>query len=179
MSDKVRTRFSRSDSSLRVPSTQYSYGSSLFQTRVGPVRFPWHFALHGGPNLDVYPSCWYLSGICAFASLQYLLTSGFDVSHYSGHSHHGYAAIEQWTPLDVRGFRSSWPVSPRTAARNKSMVKAFVETRKTCPEWRNSEIEPRQTASPFCRLWARMIASFNSFGFASYFSNSAMLSCRR
>ncbi len=39
----------------------------------------------------------------------------------------GYAAIDQWTPLDVREFRSSWPVSPRTAARSMSMVKAFFE----------------------------------------------------
>ena len=39
----------------------------------------------------------------------------------------GYAAIDQWNPLDVREFRSSWPVSPRTAARSMSMVKAFFE----------------------------------------------------
>jgi site-specific recombinase XerD len=39
----------------------------------------------------------------------------------------GYAAIDQWTPLDVREFRSSWPVHPRTAARNMSSVKSFFE----------------------------------------------------
>lgn len=39
----------------------------------------------------------------------------------------GYAAIDQWTPLDVREFRSSWPVSPRTAARSMSLVKNFFE----------------------------------------------------
>lgn len=39
----------------------------------------------------------------------------------------GYAAVDQWTPLDVREFRSSWPVSPRTAARSMSMVKNFFE----------------------------------------------------
>jgi site-specific recombinase XerD len=39
----------------------------------------------------------------------------------------GYAAVDQWTTLDVREFRSSWPVSPRTAARIMSMVKNFFE----------------------------------------------------
>jgi integrase len=39
----------------------------------------------------------------------------------------GYAAVDQWNPIDVREFRSSWPVSPRTAARNMSVVKSFLE----------------------------------------------------
>src|SRR5713101_5611774 len=39
----------------------------------------------------------------------------------------GYAAIDQWTPLDVRDFRASWGVLPSTAAKNMSVVKAFLE----------------------------------------------------
>jgi hypothetical protein len=39
----------------------------------------------------------------------------------------GYAAIDQWTPIDVREFRASWGVLPSTAAKNMSVVKAFFE----------------------------------------------------
>lgn len=39
----------------------------------------------------------------------------------------GYAAIDEWTPLDVREFRASWPVSSRTAARNMSSIRSFFE----------------------------------------------------
>jgi hypothetical protein len=33
----------------------------------------------------------------------------------------GYAAIDQWTPIDVREFRASWGVLPSTAAKNMSV----------------------------------------------------------
>jgi hypothetical protein len=39
----------------------------------------------------------------------------------------GYAAIDQWTPIDVREFRASWGVLPSTSAKNMSVVKAFFE----------------------------------------------------
>jgi integrase len=39
----------------------------------------------------------------------------------------GYVPLEQWGPIDVRQFRSSWLVSPQTAAKNMSIVKAFFE----------------------------------------------------
>jgi integrase len=35
--------------------------------------------------------------------------------------------LHQWGPIDVREFRSSWSVSPQTAAKNMSTVKAFFE----------------------------------------------------
>lgn len=39
----------------------------------------------------------------------------------------GYIMLDQWTPIDVREFRSSWPVSPQTSAKYMSIVKAFFE----------------------------------------------------
>lgn len=39
----------------------------------------------------------------------------------------GYVMIDQWEPSDVRQFRSTWPVSPPTAARRMSMLKPFFE----------------------------------------------------
>jgi site-specific recombinase XerD len=39
----------------------------------------------------------------------------------------GYAMIDQWEPLDVRQFRSTWPVSPQTAVRRMAMLKPFFE----------------------------------------------------
>ncbi|MBZ5729167.1 MAG: hypothetical protein LAP87_29850 [Acidobacteriia bacterium] len=39
----------------------------------------------------------------------------------------GYVMLDQWGPIDVREFRASWSVSPQTAAKNMSMVKAFFE----------------------------------------------------
>ena len=39
----------------------------------------------------------------------------------------GYVAIDQWEPLDVRQFRSTWPVSPQTAVRRMAMLKPFFE----------------------------------------------------
>lgn len=39
----------------------------------------------------------------------------------------GYILLDQWGPTDVREFRSSWSVSPQTAAKNMSTVKAFFE----------------------------------------------------
>lgn len=39
----------------------------------------------------------------------------------------GYAMLDQWTPFDVRELRSSWTVSPQTAAKNMSTVKTFFE----------------------------------------------------
>jgi integrase len=39
----------------------------------------------------------------------------------------GYVMLDQWGPIDVREFRASWSVSPQTAAKNMSTVKAFFE----------------------------------------------------
>jgi len=39
----------------------------------------------------------------------------------------GYLMLDQWGPIDVREFRSSWSVSPQTAAKNMSTVKTFFE----------------------------------------------------
>lgn len=39
----------------------------------------------------------------------------------------GYVILDQWGPIDVREFRTSWSVSPQTAAKNMSTVKAFFE----------------------------------------------------
>lgn len=39
----------------------------------------------------------------------------------------GYVLLEQWGPIDVREFRSSLSVSPQTAVKNMSIVKAFFE----------------------------------------------------
>jgi integrase len=39
----------------------------------------------------------------------------------------GYVMLDQWGPIDVREFRSSWSVSPQTAAKNMSTVKTFFE----------------------------------------------------
>jgi integrase len=39
----------------------------------------------------------------------------------------GFVMIDQWGPSDVREFRSSWPVSPQTACRRMSMLRAFFE----------------------------------------------------
>ena len=39
----------------------------------------------------------------------------------------GYVMLDQWGPIDVREFRSSWSVKPQTAAKNMSTVKAFFE----------------------------------------------------
>jgi site-specific recombinase XerD len=39
----------------------------------------------------------------------------------------GYVLVEQWGPIDVREFRSSWSVSAQTAAKNMSTIKAFFE----------------------------------------------------
>ena len=39
----------------------------------------------------------------------------------------GCAAVGQWSPADVRELRSSWDVSPQTAAKNMSTIKAFFE----------------------------------------------------
>ncbi len=39
----------------------------------------------------------------------------------------GYVMLDQWEPLDVRQFRSTWPVSPATAVRRMAMLKPFFE----------------------------------------------------
>src|SRR5437879_4773813 len=39
----------------------------------------------------------------------------------------GYVMIDQWEPLDVREFRSSWNVAPGTAVRNMAMLKPFFQ----------------------------------------------------
>jgi len=41
--------------------------------------------------------------------------------------HRGFVMLDQWGPIDVREFRSSWPVSPQTAAKKMSTVKTFFE----------------------------------------------------
>jgi integrase len=39
----------------------------------------------------------------------------------------GYVMIDHWEPLDVRQFRSTWPVGPQTAVRRMAMLKPFFE----------------------------------------------------
>jgi len=39
----------------------------------------------------------------------------------------GYVAIDQWKPIDVRDFRLSWKVSPRSAAKGMTTIKTFFE----------------------------------------------------
>jgi integrase/recombinase XerD len=39
----------------------------------------------------------------------------------------GYTVLAQWGPIDVREFRASWGVSPLTASKNMTVVKAFFE----------------------------------------------------
>ena len=41
--------------------------------------------------------------------------------------HRGYVMIDQWEPIDVRQFRSTWPLSPQTAVRRMAMLKPFFE----------------------------------------------------
>ena len=39
----------------------------------------------------------------------------------------GLIAVEMWKPMDVRDMRASWAISPQTAAKNMSTIKAFFE----------------------------------------------------
>jgi integrase len=39
----------------------------------------------------------------------------------------GYIMIDQWEPMDVRDFRTSWAINPRTGARRMAMLKPFFE----------------------------------------------------
>jgi integrase len=39
----------------------------------------------------------------------------------------GYVMIDQWETTDVREFRTSWAINPRTGARRMSMLKPFLE----------------------------------------------------
>jgi integrase len=39
----------------------------------------------------------------------------------------GYAMIDEWQPTDVRDFRTSWQINPRTGARRMSMLRPFLE----------------------------------------------------
>lgn len=39
----------------------------------------------------------------------------------------GFVALDQWKPIDVRDFRSSWKISPRSAAKDMSTIKTFFE----------------------------------------------------
>jgi integrase len=39
----------------------------------------------------------------------------------------GYVMIDQWEPTDVREFRTSWAINPRTGARRMAMLKPFFE----------------------------------------------------
>ena len=39
----------------------------------------------------------------------------------------GYVMIDQWETTDVREFRTSWAINPRTGARRMSMLKPFFE----------------------------------------------------
>ena len=53
---------------------------------------------------------------------------GFLVKKFKAYSvEKGYVMLDQWGPIDVREFRQSWQVSPVTAAKNMSTVKAFFE----------------------------------------------------
>jgi integrase len=39
----------------------------------------------------------------------------------------GYVMVDQWEPIDVRDFRTSWAINPRTGARRMAMLKPFFE----------------------------------------------------
>ena len=39
----------------------------------------------------------------------------------------GYVMIDQWETPDVREFRTSWAINPRTGARRMAMLKPFFE----------------------------------------------------
>ena len=39
----------------------------------------------------------------------------------------GYVMVDQWEPTDVREFRTSWAINPRTGARRMAMLKPFFE----------------------------------------------------
>ena len=39
----------------------------------------------------------------------------------------GYVLLEQWGPMDVREFRTSWGVAANTATKNMTIVKSFFE----------------------------------------------------
>lgn len=53
---------------------------------------------------------------------------GFLMKKFKAYSaEKGYVMLDQWGPIDVREFRQSWQVSPVTAAKNMSTVKAFFE----------------------------------------------------
>lgn len=39
----------------------------------------------------------------------------------------GFVMIDQWGPVNVREFRSSWSISPQSAAKSMSTLKAFFE----------------------------------------------------
>jgi integrase len=39
----------------------------------------------------------------------------------------GYVMIDQWEPIDIRQFRSTWALSPLTAVRRMAMLKPFFE----------------------------------------------------
>jgi site-specific recombinase XerD len=39
----------------------------------------------------------------------------------------GYVMVDQWEPADVREFRSSWGIEPRSAVRKMSLLKPFFE----------------------------------------------------
>lgn len=39
----------------------------------------------------------------------------------------GYVMIDQWEPIDIRQFRSTWPLSPQTAVRRMAMLKPFFD----------------------------------------------------
>ncbi len=39
----------------------------------------------------------------------------------------GYVMIDPWEPTDVREFRTSWAINPRTAAGRMAMLKPFFE----------------------------------------------------
>jgi hypothetical protein len=73
----------------------------------------------------------------------------------------GYVMIDQWEPLDVRQFRSTWPVSPQTGVRRMAMLKPFFEycvankgmTSNPARAFKNpkSGDEPLGTDVPVCR----------------------------
>src|ERR1035437_8027881 len=53
-------------------------------------------------------------------------------TEYSAHK--GYVMLDQWGPVDVREFRTSWDVAPQTANRYLSVVRSFFEFA-VCNEW--------------------------------------------
>jgi hypothetical protein len=86
----------------------------------------------------------------------------------------GYVFLDQWEPLDVRLFRSTWPVSPQTAFRHMAMLNPFFEYCLS-NQWITGN-PARAVKNPRGRLISESNRQRGPF---SYFSASKFLTPRR